>query len=158
MDINHYHRTNAHTHPRLLRATAEQQGVKLDPKTKLLPCVGCSVAKGLSARLNKTTECRSDKKMSRIFVDESGETPVASKGGKKYSIVFRHDATRMSWIYFMRKKSQSPDALDQLLADTREYGPPKITRTDNAPQYFGAIPSKSIFIISVVHVPIQKLH
>ena len=135
MDINHYHRTTAHTHPRLLRATAEQQGVKLDPKTKLLPCVGCSAAKGLSACLKKTTECRSDKKMGRIFVDESGEKPVASKGGRKYSIIFRDDATRMSsWIYFMRKKSESPDALDQLLADTREYGPPKIIRTDDAPQ------------------------
>ena len=83
VDINHYHRTTAHTHPRLLRATAEQQGVKLDPKTKLLPCVGCSAAKRLSAGLNKTTEYRSDKKMGRIFVDESGEKPVASKGGKK---------------------------------------------------------------------------
>ena len=134
MDINHYHRTTAHTHPRLLRATAEQQGVKLDPKTKLLPCVGCSAAKGLSARLNKTPECRSDKKMGRIFVDESSEKPVASKGGRKYSIIFRDDTTRMSWIYFMRKKSESPDALDQFLADTREYGPPKIIRTDDAPQ------------------------
>ncbi|CAM9443784.1 unnamed protein product, partial [Ascophyllum nodosum] len=134
VDINHYHRITAHTHPRLLRATAEQQGVKLDPKTKLLPCVGCSAAKGLSARLNKTTECRSDKKMGRIFVDESGEKPVASKGGKKYSIIFRDDATIMSWIYFMKTKSESPDALDQFLADTREYGPPKTIRTDDAPQ------------------------
>ena len=134
VDINHYHRTTAHTHPHLLRATAEQQGVKLDPKTKLLPCVGCSASKGRSARLNKTTECRSDKKVGRIFVDESGEKPVASKGGKKYSITFRDDATRMSWIYFMRKKSESPDALDQFLADTREYGPPKSIRTDDAPQ------------------------
>ena len=66
----------------------EQQGVKLDPKTKLLPCVGCSAAKGLSARLKKTTECRSDKKMGRIFVDESGEKPVASKGGKKNTRLF----------------------------------------------------------------------
>ena len=134
VDINHHHRTTAHTHPRLLRATAEQQGVKLDPKTNLLPCVGCSTAKGLSARLNKTTECRSDKKMGRIFVDESGEKPVASKGGKKYSIIFRDETTRMSWIYFMRKKSESLDALDQFFADTREYGPPKIIRTDDAPQ------------------------
>ena len=134
VDINHYHRTTAHTHPRLLRVTAEQQGVKLDPKTKLLPCVGCSATKGLSTCLNKTTECRSDKKMGRIFVDESGEKPVASKGGKKYSIIFRDDATRMLWIYFTRKKSESPDALDQFLADTREDGPPKIVRTDDAPQ------------------------
>ncbi|CAN0416988.1 unnamed protein product [Ascophyllum nodosum] len=134
VDINRYHRTTAHTHPRLLRATAEQQGVKLDPKTKLLPCVRCSAAKRLSAHLNKTTECRSDKKMGGIFVDESGEKPVASKGGKKYSIIFRDDATRMSSIYFMRKKSESRDALDQFLADTREYGPLKIIRTDDAPQ------------------------
>ena len=88
VDINHHHRTTAHTHPRLLRATAEQQGVKLDPKTKLLPCVGCSAAKGLSARLNKTTECRSDTKMGRIFVDESGEKPVASKDGKNNRLFF----------------------------------------------------------------------
>ena len=72
--------------------------------------------------------------MGKIFVDESGEKPVASKGGKKYSIIFRDDATRMSWIYFMRKKSESPDALDQFLADTREYGPPKTIHSDDAPQ------------------------
>ena len=72
--------------------------------------------------------------MGRISVDESGEKPVASKGGKTYSITFRDDATSMSWIYFMRKKSESQDALDQFLADTRECGPPKIIRTVDAPQ------------------------
>ena len=87
--------------------------------------------------MNKTTECRSDKKMGRIFVDERGEKPVAFKGGKKYSIIFRDDATRMSWIYFMRKKCESPDALDQFLTDTREYGPPQIIRNDDAPQLKG---------------------
>ena len=34
----------------------------------------------------------------------------------------------------MRKKSESLDALDQFLSDTREYGPPQIIRTDDAPQ------------------------
>ena len=41
VDINHYHRTTAHTHPRLVRKSAKQQGVKLKPGVKLLPCVGC---------------------------------------------------------------------------------------------------------------------
>ena len=59
MDINQYHRTTAHTHPRLLRESATQQGVKLKPGVKLLPCVGCSTAKGFSAPVKKTTECRS---------------------------------------------------------------------------------------------------
>ena len=48
MDINHYHRTTANTHPRLLGRSAEQQGIKLKPGLKLLPCVGCSASKGYS--------------------------------------------------------------------------------------------------------------
>ena len=53
------HRTTAHTYSRLLRESARQQGVKLKPGVKLLPCVGCSTAKGFSAPVKKTTECRS---------------------------------------------------------------------------------------------------
>ena len=56
VDINHYHRTTAHTHPRLLRESAKQQGVKLKPGVKLLPCVGCSAAKEFSAPVKKTTQ------------------------------------------------------------------------------------------------------
>ena len=135
VDINHYHRITAHTHPRLFtEGDRGAAGSKAGSKDQATPMRWMFSGKGLSARLNRTTECRSDKKMGRIFVDESGEKPVASKGGRKYSIIFRDDATRMSWIYFMRKKSEYPDALDKFLADTREYGPPKIIRTDDAPQ------------------------
>ena len=59
VDIQQYHRTTAHRHPRLLRESAWQQGVKLKPGVKLLPWVGCSTAKGFSAPAKKTTECRS---------------------------------------------------------------------------------------------------
>ena len=96
VDINQYHPTTAHTHPRLLRESAKQQGVKLKPGVKLLPCVGCSTAKGLSAPLKKTTECRSDKKHGRVYVDLSGKKHVLSMDGKQYGIIFRDDATRMS--------------------------------------------------------------
>lgn len=58
VDINQYHRTTAHTHPRLLRKSAEQQGVKLKPGVKLLPFVGCSVTKGYSAPVPKFTSSR----------------------------------------------------------------------------------------------------
>ena len=68
-------------HPHLLRESARQQGAKLKPGVKLLPCVGCSTAKGFSAPVKKTTECRSDKKHGRVFVDNSGKEPVLSMGG-----------------------------------------------------------------------------
>ena len=83
VDVNEHHRTTAHTHPRLLRESARQQGVKLKPGVKLLPCVECSTAKGFSAPVKKTTECRSDKKHGTVFVDLSGKKPVLSMGGKQ---------------------------------------------------------------------------
>ena len=37
VDVNTYHRSAAHAHPRLLRETAKQQGVTLKPGIKCLP-------------------------------------------------------------------------------------------------------------------------
>ena len=96
VDINQYHRTTVHTPPRLLRESARQHGVKLEAGVKLLPCVGCSTANGFSAPVKTTTECRSDKKHGRAFVDLSGKKPVLSMGGKQCGMIFRDDATRMS--------------------------------------------------------------
>lgn len=134
VDINHYHRTTAHTHPRLLRKTAEQQGVKLKPGVELLPCVGCSAAKGFSAPVPKFTITRSDKKNGRVFVDTTGKKPIASIGENRYGIIFRCDATRMSKEYFMKTKSEAPDKLLQYIADTSQVGPIGIIRSDNAPE------------------------
>ena len=137
MDINKYHRTTAHTHPRLLRESTRQQGVKLKLGVKLLPCVRCSTAKGFSAPVKKTTKCRSDTKQGRVFVDLSGKKPVPSMGGKQYGMIFRDDATRMSKEYFVKHKSNAPKALDQYLVDTRDIGRPEIIRSDDAPELKG---------------------
>ena len=125
VDINQYHRTTAHTHPRLLRESARQQGVKLKPGVKLLPCVGCSTAKGFSAPVKKTNECRSDKKHGRVFVDLSGEKTVLSMGGKQYGMIFCNDATRMSKEDFMKHKSVAPEALDSTCLTPRTSSLPK---------------------------------
>ena len=86
--------------------------------------------------MKKTTECRSDKKYGRVFVDLSGKKPILSMGGKQYGMIFHDDATRMS--YFMKHKSDAPEALDQYLADTKDIGRPKIIRSDDAPELKGA--------------------
>ena len=72
VDINTFHRSTAHTPHRPLLRSAEQQRMKLKKGSKLLPCVGCSMAKGISALVNKVTEYRSDKKLGSVFVDRSG--------------------------------------------------------------------------------------
>ncbi|CAN0197419.1 unnamed protein product, partial [Pylaiella littoralis] len=134
VDINAYHRSTAHTHELLLRKSAAQQGVVLEKGSKLLPCVGCSLAKGISAPIHKTTACRSDKKLGRVFVDLTGKQPVKSIGGKQYSIIFRDDKTRMSWEYFLRTKDEAVEAFEQFLTDV---GTPKIIRTDDARELIG---------------------
>ena len=58
---------------------------------------------------------------------------VASSTG----IIFRDDATRMSREYLMKHKSDPPDALEQYMADTNAAGPPKIIRSDDAPELMG---------------------
>ena len=49
--------------------------------------------------------------MEEYFVDLSGKKPILSMGGKQYGMIFHDDATRMS--YFMKHKSDAPEALDQ---------------------------------------------
>ena len=88
MDIDAYHRSTTHAHHHLLLRSAEEQGVRRKKGSKLLPCVGCSVAKGISAQVNKVTESRSDKKLGRVFVDLSGKKAVKSKGDNQYAMIF----------------------------------------------------------------------
>ena len=78
MDINAYHRSTAHTHHRLLLRSAEQQVMK-PKRNKLLPCVGCWMAKGISALLNKVTECHSVKKLEKFL-----PTSVVQKSGVRF--------------------------------------------------------------------------
>lgn len=137
VDINQYHRTTSHTHSRLLRKSAEQQGVKLKPGVKLLPCVGCSLAKGFSAPVKKSTTVRPDKKNWRVFVDTSGRKNVPSVGGKHYCVHYRRDATRMTREYLIKKKAEAPDTLNLYIADTKEIGMPHVIRSDDAPELMG---------------------
>ena len=134
VDPNHYHRTAGHPHSRLMRKSAEQQGVTLKRGVKLQPCVGCSAAKGLSAPVNKTTTTRVDRKNGRIFVDTSGKNSVLSIGGRQYGIIYRDDATRMTRMYHVKDKSEAPDTLERYIQDTNEMGPPRIIRSDDAPE------------------------
>ncbi|CAN0246884.1 unnamed protein product, partial [Scytosiphon promiscuus] len=137
VDINAYHRSTSHTHPRLLAHSAKQQGVTLKKGGQLHPCVGCSAAKGFNAPVKKSTECRSDEKLGRVFVDLSGIKPVKSHGGKQYSMVFRDDKSRMTWEYYLRSKDEAPIALEEWLTDVRSVGVPKIIRSDDASELRG---------------------
>ena len=99
--------------------------------------MGCSTAKGYRAPVNKTTACRSDKKLGRILIDLSGKKSVKSIGGNCFAMILRDDMSRHSWEYFLKSKADAPDALEQWLADTSAHGPPGIIRSDDASELRG---------------------
>ncbi|CAM9389968.1 unnamed protein product, partial [Sphacelaria rigidula] len=104
-DINELHCSHAHVHEDLRRKTAKQQGNQL--AGELQPCRGCSEAKGLRAPIPRSTHTRAAKSAPRVFVDLSGPKPVKSYGGKSYTMMVRHDHSRHTKLYFLRKKDEA---------------------------------------------------
>ena len=79
VDIIFFHSVCAHSHEKLVRATAKSMNFKLTGK--LRECEGCMVAKGTRAPIAKQTSNRSDRKLGHVFVDLSGEKEFPAIGG-----------------------------------------------------------------------------
>ena len=74
-DLHDFHCSHGHMHEDLLRKTAEQIGLKL--RGQLVPCQGCSEAKGIRKPVKLFTYTRTAKPAERCFVDLSGPKSVS---------------------------------------------------------------------------------
>lgn len=83
-DLNAHHNSHGHAHELLFRNTAKQQGVQLT-EGPLLPCLGCSMAKGQVKPVKKSSDNRAVKKLCRIFLDLGGKMQSKSIGGSSYT-------------------------------------------------------------------------
>ncbi|CAN0364711.1 unnamed protein product, partial [Scytosiphon promiscuus] len=136
-DINEFHCTYGHAHEVLLKATAKQIGQKTSGT--LRECYGCSMAKGLSRPIARSTHTRAVKKLARVFVDLSGRAALPSLGGKWYIMIVRDDCTRWTRVFFLRKMSGAATAFERYLAEVRADGTPSevlAVRSDNGGQFF----------------------
>ncbi|CAB1112933.1 unnamed protein product [Ectocarpus sp. CCAP 1310/34] len=132
-DLNEFHNSHGHAHERLLRLTAKQQGVELTGGP-LLSCTGCSMAKGQVKAVQRFTDTRAVKKLFRVFIDLGGRMQFHSIGGRWYTLIIRCDATRWTRVFFLKRKSEAADALEQFIADYRSEGTPcevYVVRSDN---------------------------
>jgi len=111
-DLNEYHLAHGHVHEKALRKTAEQQGVQLT-EGPLLPCLGCSMSKGMQIR---------------------------SVGGNWYTLIIRDDFSRWTRVFFLKRKSDAAVGFEKFLADYRTKGIPcevYIARTDGGGEFQG---------------------
>ena len=123
----------------LLRQTAKKLDISLEGE--MHACTGCSMAKGYQTGISRRTGNRAQNKLGRVFVDLNGRKDVASLGGKHYAMIVRDDYSRESWLYFLRRKSDSDSAFNRFLANVRADGFPSavhIVRSDNGGEFFGS--------------------
>ena len=114
-DINEFHCSHGHMHEDLLRKTAKQIGVKL--RGQLVPCQGCSEAKGIRKPVKTFTYTRATKPAERYFVDLSGPNPVKSMGGKEYMMIVRDDYSRFTRVFSLRTKDETATYFSKYLAE-----------------------------------------
>ncbi|CAN0527058.1 unnamed protein product, partial [Laminaria digitata] len=104
---------------------------------ELVPCSGCSEAKGRRMAVPWTTGCRSTRPLERLYVDLSGKRPT-SAGGAAYLMMIVDDYSRLGWPYFLKRKSDVPAAFAGFLADINATGVPSIVesvRSDNGTEF-----------------------
>ena len=140
-DINEFHRSQGHMHEDLLCKTAKQIGVKLSGE--VVPCQGCSEAKGIRKPIKPFTYTRATKPAERCFVDLSGtKSVIKSMGGKEYVMIVRYDYSQFTRVFFLRTKDETATYFSKYLA---EIAPRKVevVRSDGGGEFskgaFGAL-------------------
>ena len=124
IDINDLHVSYAYGHGFSLVETARQLGITL--AKELFPCSGCSMAKWRRLPIPKITFSRSTRPLQRVFVDLSGPRPVQSIWGARYIMIVKDDYSQYSWIFSLRRKSESADAF-------KFFSPTFVTKASHLP-------------------------
>ena len=68
-------------------------------------CEGCALGKHNRGPFPKDQAWRAKAPLELVHTDVCGPMPEASLGGNKYFITFIDDYSRMTWMYFMKEKS-----------------------------------------------------
>ena len=125
IDVNDLHCFLGHAHDAILRDTARQMGIKVTGR--LGYCDGCAGGKGIHKAVAKSTSCRAEKRMQRLYVPTSA-------GGARYCLMIVDDATNLGWQIFLPDKSTATVTLGfpTFLSAVYVYGQPECLRADTA--------------------------
>jgi histone deacetylase 1/2 len=85
------------------------------PKLPLLRriCRSCALGKMHKERIPQQRTSTTTRPLELIHSDICGPFPIASRNGSKYILTFVDDFTRMTWLYFLKEKSQTFEAFKQ---------------------------------------------
>ena len=99
-------------------------------------CDGCAGGEGTRKAFAKSTSCRAEKRVQRLYADLAGPLP-RSTGGARYCLMIVDDATNMGWPVSLPDKNAATVTLGfhSRLAAVNAYGQPECLLTDNASDF-----------------------
>ncbi|CAM8996453.1 unnamed protein product [Rhodiola kirilowii] len=105
-----------------------------------LDCDSCRFAKHHRLSSSPRVNHRASTPFELVHSDVWGPCPVPSVPGFRYFVTFVDDFSRMTWIYFMKNRSELLQHFSSVCAEIRtQFGVPvKTLRSDNAKEYLSA--------------------
>ena len=128
------HCSFGHACDAVLREIVPQLGIKVTGRFGY--CDGCVGGKGIREAVAKSTSCRADTRMQRLFADLAGPM-TKSTGSAQSCLTIVDDATNMEWSVFPPDKSAATvtNGSGTFLAAVNAYGKPGSPRTDTGPEF-----------------------
>ncbi|KAJ9547256.1 hypothetical protein OSB04_019799 [Centaurea solstitialis] len=94
-----------------------------------------------------------DKPLQMLYVDFCGPIAVQSLGGKKYIMVLVDEFSHFTWVEFMKRKSQVPSVLINLLKRLQllHESHVKVLRNDNGTEFKNAAVEEYLASVGITH-------
>lgn len=108
---------------------------------KLLDCVSCIKGKMHRQPFPKGKAKRAKELLGIVHTDLCGPMSVSSIGGSRYFISFIDDLSRMTFVYFLKNKSEVFETFKtfQVYVERQTGKPIKVLRSDNGTEYVNSV-------------------
>lgn len=133
---NLWHRRLGHMSEKGLKYLAGKSLIPFNTTISLNPCDHCLAGKQHRASFARKST-RKQAKLELVHSDVCGPIEVESNGGNKYFVTFIDDATRKTWIYILKTKSQVFETFQKfhVMVERETESKLKCLRTDNGGEY-----------------------
>lgn len=100
-------------------------------------CEGCVFGKQNRKSFSVDKSWRASKCLELVHVDLCGPMSIESSGGSRYFLLFTDDYSRMSWVYFLKAKSETFDCFKKFkaLLENESGCHIKVLRTDRGGEF-----------------------
>ena len=100
-------------------------------------CEGCTLEKHHRESFPKEKAWRAKALLDLVHTDVCGPMNTQTRGGNKYFIIFVDNYSRMTWVYFMRQKSDVFSIFEefQSLVERQSVHLMEVLRSDKGGEY-----------------------